>query len=133
MGWRPPGRLRTVALALLLGLAGGSACALTPPVQAEVDALLSRLEASGCMFQRNGSWYPAAEAKSHLLRKLQYLDDRGMVQSAEQFIALAASSSSTTGAPYFVQCGTEASVRSETWLLAQLRAVRAAPRAGTAR
>jgi hypothetical protein len=122
-----------MALALLLALPGGSACALTPPVRAEIDALLSRLEASGCMFQRNGSWYPAAEAKAHLLRKLQYLDERGMVQSAEQFIARAASSSSTTGAAYFVQCGTEASVRSETWLLAQLRAVRAAPGAGTAR
>jgi len=61
--------------------------------------LLRRLEASGCEFNRNGNWYPAAEAESHLLRKLNYLQDRDMVQTTEQFIELAASSSSMSGQP----------------------------------
>ena len=38
---------------------------------------MSRLEASGCEFNRNGSWYTPTEAKSHLLRELKYLEDGG--------------------------------------------------------
>jgi Family of unknown function (DUF5329) len=105
--------------------AAGDAASLAPAARAEIDALLSRLEASSCTFNRNGSWYPAAEAKSHLLRKLEYLEDRGAVETTEQFIERAASSSSTTGQPYLVQCGSGAPVQSGTWLLSQLQAMRA--------
>jgi hypothetical protein len=89
---------------------------------------MSRLEASGCEFNRNGTWHTAAEAKSHLLGKLKYLEDRSAVQSTEQFIELAASSSSTTGRPYLVKCGNGAAVRSATWLLSQLQVIRSAGR-----
>ena len=109
--------------------AAGSAAALSPAARTEIDALLSRLEASACEFNRNGSWYPAADAKSHLLRKLKYLEDRGAVQSTEQFIELAASSSSTTGQPYLVKCGSGAPVQSGTWLRSQLQMVRSSGRA----
>lgn len=104
--------------------AAGNAASLAPAARAEIDALLSRLEASSCTFNRNGTWYPATEARSHLLRKLKYLEDRGAVQSTEQFIERAASSSSTTGQPYLVQCGSGAPVQSGTWLRSQLQAVR---------
>jgi len=87
---------------------------------------MSRLEVSGCEFNRNGSWYTGAEAKSHLLGKLKYLEDRGAVQTAEQFIELAASSSSMSGQPYLVRCGGGAPVKSGTWLLSQLQAMRPA-------
>jgi len=89
---------------------------------------MSRLEASACEFNRNGTWYTAAEAKSHLLRKLKYLEDRGVVQSTEQFIELAASGSSMTSKPYLVRCGNDAPVASATWLLSQLRDMRASGR-----
>jgi hypothetical protein len=112
--------------------ATGSAASLSPAARAEIDALLSRLEASSCTFNRNGTWYPATEARSHLLRKLKYLEDRGMVQSAEQFIERAASRSSTTGQPYLVQCGSGAPVQSGTWLLSELQAMRASGRARSA-
>jgi hypothetical protein len=112
--------------------AAGNAASLSPTVRAEIDGLLSRLEASSCTFNRNGTWYPATEARSHLLRKLKYLEDRGMVQSAEQFIERAASSSSTTGQPYLVQCGSGAPVQSGTWLLSQLQAMRASGQARSA-
>jgi hypothetical protein len=105
--------------------AAGNAASLAPAARAEIDALLSRLDASSCTFNRNGTWYPATEARSHLLRKLKYLEDRGMVQSAEQFIERAASSSSTTGQPYLVKCGSGAPVESGTWLLSQLQGMRA--------
>ena len=59
----------------------------SPAARAEIDGLLARLVASGCEFNRNGRWYAASEAKSHLSQKLKYLEDRGMVQTTEQFIA----------------------------------------------
>ncbi|HET9692841.1 MAG TPA: DUF5329 domain-containing protein [Steroidobacteraceae bacterium] len=113
-------------------VAAGNAGSLSPVAKAEIDGLLSRLEASSCTFNRNGTWYPATEAKSHLLRKLKYLEDRGAVQNAEQFIERVASSSSTTGQPYLVKCGSGAPVQSGTWLLAELQVMRAAGRARNA-
>ena len=110
-----------------------SAASLSPAARAEIDALLSRLEASSCTFNRNGTWYPPAEAKSHLLLKLKYLENMGAVQSAEQFIERAASTSSTTGQPYLVKCGSSAPVRSGTWLLSELQEVRSSGRAKSAK
>ncbi len=92
---------------------------------------MSRLEASACEFNRNGSWHTTADAKSHLMRKLKYLEDRGAVQSTEQFIELAASGSSMTGKPYLVKCGKEAPVSSATWLRGQLQLMRSPGRAGS--
>ena len=94
------------------------------PVRAEIDALLSKLQASGCQFNRNGSWYSGQEAKVHLLRKLEYFEGKTTIQSTEQFIQLAASSSSSSGTPYQVRCGAEPAVPSRQWLLGQLTAVR---------
>ena len=97
-------RLLLFLLTLVFG-AAGNAASLSPVAKAEIDGLLSRLEASSCTFNRNGTWYPASEAKSHLLRKLKYLEDRGAVETAEQFIELAASSSSTTVDPISSNAG----------------------------
>ncbi len=115
-----------------LFVAAAAAAPLTPVARAEIDGLLSKLEASACEFNRNGSWYPAPEAKVHLLRKLKYLEDRGAVQSTEQFIELAASTSSTSGQPYLVKCANAAPVPSRSWLLSQLQAMRSAAGARSA-
>jgi hypothetical protein len=93
---------------------------------------MSRLEASACEFNRNGTWYTATDAKSHLLSKLKYLEDRGAVQTTEQFIELAASSSSMSGQPYLVRCGSGAPVQSGPWLLSQMQVLRSAGRAKVA-
>ena len=116
-------RLLLVLLTVVFA-AVGAAAPLSPAARAEIDALLSRLDASSCTFNRNGTWYPATEAKSHLLRKLKYLEDRGAVRSTEQFIELAGASSSTTGKPYLVKCGSGAAVESGAWLQSQLRIIR---------
>jgi len=121
-------------LVLLLGLASATAVAanLAPIVLAEIDGLLARLESSRCEFNRNGTWYSAAEAKSHLQRKLRYLEDHDLVNSAEQFIERGASGSSMSGKPYLVRCGDGAPVESGAWLRAQLKSLRAsAPAKGT--
>jgi Family of unknown function (DUF5329) len=94
------------------------------PVRAEIDALLARLEISGCQFSRNGTWHSGSKTKEHLLRKLKYIEDRGTVQSTEQFIELAASSSSSSGKPYEVQCGSAAPIKSQQWLTNELAALR---------
>jgi hypothetical protein len=104
--------------------AAGSAAPLAPAARAEIDGLMARLSASACAFNRNGSWYTAAEAAPHLLRKLQYLAERGLVESAEQFIDRAASSSSVSGQPYLVRCGDGTPVESGVWFRAQLQAIR---------
>jgi hypothetical protein len=101
-----------------------AATPLSPVTRSEIDGLMGRLEAAKCEFSRNGKWYTGAEAKSHLLRKLQYLEERGAVQTTEQFIELAATGSSVSGQPYLVKCDNGAPVASGTWLRAQLQAVR---------
>lgn len=96
-------------------------------VDREVDALLARLESSQCQFQRNGHWHDAARARSHLERKLRYLEERTKLTSSEQFIELAASESSLSGDAYRVRCAGRAEQSSAAWFLEQLRAIRANP------
>jgi Family of unknown function (DUF5329) len=105
-------------------LLAGAACALPPAAQTEVDQLLAALESSGCEFQRNGSWHSAVEAKGHLLRKLKAIERRGSLDSAEQFITLAATASSSSGKAYQVRCGNEFST-SGSWLQTRLKQLRA--------
>jgi hypothetical protein len=114
--------LLTVSLALWCCL---SAAATPAPVRAEIEALLAKLQASGCQFNRNGSWYGGSEAKDHLLRKLEYFEREAAIQSTEQFIELAASKSSSSGKPYQVKCGSTVAVESQVWLTVQLAAIRA--------
>lgn len=99
-----------------------------PATKLEVEQLLERLGASGCQFQRNGSWYGAAMARRHLEQKYQYLLDRQRVRTAEDFISLAATKSSLSGNAYLVQCGGQPQSYSADWMTTQLREVRAAHR-----
>lgn len=95
-----------------------------PAVRAEIDALFKRLQAPGCQFNRNGSWYTGAEAQSHLARKLEYLEGKDLVKTTEDFISLGATASSSSGKPYQVRCGDATAVESKVWLQEQLKAVR---------
>lgn len=112
-------------LALLLSL-NPVAVAATPGAEAraEIAHLLAYLEGSRCAFYRNGDWHAAAEARSHLERKRDYLEKRSMVGTAEQFIERAATSSSFTGEAYKVRCGAGPAVPSGTWLRAELKRYR---------
>jgi hypothetical protein len=103
-----------------------SATPTAAPIRAEIDALMNRLQSSGCQFNRNGSWYSGAEARDHLLRKLAYFEDKSTVKSTEQFIELAATKSSMSGQAYQVKCGATPAVESKAWLTGQLTALRGA-------
>jgi hypothetical protein len=103
-----------------------AAPAAAPAMRAEINALLDRLQASGCEFNRNGSWHGGPQAKAHLLKKLDYLEGKNAVQGTEQFIELAAATSSSSGKPYLVRCGDAAPVPSKQWLTQELNRLRAA-------
>jgi len=124
-------RMRFILFACMF-ISSAAAAPLAASAREEIDTLLSRLEASACNFNRNGTWYTAAEAKSHLLRKLKFLESRDEVQSTEQFIERAASGSSITGKPYLVICGNDAPVPSAAWLRAQLQSMRSPGQARSA-
>ena len=89
----------------------------------EVRQLLTRLEQSGCSFNRNGTWYNGPEAKSHLQRKYDYLVKRNLVNSSEQFIERGASRSSFSGRAYTVRCGEQVE-ESRSYLLRMLQRIR---------
>jgi hypothetical protein len=117
-----------LSLAVLLAVLTLSAQAGSLPAnaRAEIEAVLSALKSSGCQFYRNGTWHSGAEAQAHLTKKLTYLADKNLIKSAEEFIALGASTSSVSGKPYQVRCGAAPAFDSELWLLDQLKAIRTA-------
>ncbi|MBN6151556.1 DUF5329 family protein [Xanthomonas sp. AmX2] len=122
----PPRRRRLRwALALALCTAAPLAASAPPPAaEREIQALLAALRASPCRFQRNGSWYGAAEASAHLQRKYDYLRKRELADSAEQFIARGASASSASGRAYRVACPGRPEQDAAAWFGQQLDALR---------
>jgi hypothetical protein len=97
---------------------------LSPVAQKEITQLLERIETSNCSFNRNGSWYGPQDARKHLQRKLDYMVERKMLGSTEEFIAYAATSSSMSSKPYLIRCGSSESTPSADWLRAELRRMR---------
>jgi hypothetical protein len=91
-----------------------------PATKLEIAHLFANLQASGCQFNRNGTWYDASETVSHLNTKYQYLLRKGLVASSEDFIKRAASVSSLTGQAYSVRCGSNPVVNSADWFGAEL-------------
>ena len=117
---------KTLVLPFLLVVMLAHAAPLPPAARAEVDALMTRLQSSGCEFNRNGSWYTGADARAHLLKKLDYLEGKDMVATAEQFIEKGASTSSASGKAYLVRCAGKMPVESAQWLKAELQQLRVA-------
>jgi hypothetical protein len=114
----------TALLAMLttLALAGS----LPAHSRVEIEALLKTLKSSGCQFNRNGTWHSGSDAHAHLTKKLLYLADKDLIKSAEEFIDKGAATSSASGKPYQVRCGTAPPIDSKLWLHGQLKALRAA-------
>lgn len=110
----------TMKTPLLFGilLLISSSLALAAPAtstQPEISYLFSQLTSSGCEFNRNGTWYSAAEASAHLNKKYEYLKQKNLIASTEDFIENAARKSSMSGEPYFVKCKDAPSVESAKW------------------
>ncbi|MEP7330212.1 MAG: DUF5329 domain-containing protein [Betaproteobacteria bacterium] len=108
--------------ALVVGLAIQNAAhaAPTPAAAREIAHLLTYLEKSGCQFYRSGTWHDAPAARAHLDMKFKYMTQRDMVQTTEDFIVNAATSSSMTGGTYMVRCAGAEAQPSADWLRAEL-------------
>lgn len=111
-------RLMIPALALLLALPASA----DETTDREVQHLLEFVEASGCIFIRNGSEHDADDAADHL--RLKYSRGGRYVNSADQFIQRLATESSWTGKPYTVTCEGQTRPSGE-WLQEALEAYRA--------
>lgn len=117
---------RQIAL-LLCGLALTSiiapiATASQPAVsQPEIEYLLGVVGASPCRFYRNGIWYTGEEARSHLKEKLDIVNLRSPLQTAEQFIEKVATKSALTGIRYQIQCAGSEAAPVADWLHQELR------------
>lgn len=98
----------------------------SPVAKQEIAHLISFLKESSCQFNRNGSWYGSTEAADHLNKKYQYLLNKGLVSSAEEFINRGASESSMSSKPYLVRCAGGVSVHSASWLTSELIKYRSA-------
>jgi len=90
----------------------------------EILHLLKYLEDSNCAFNRNDTWYSTYKAVKHIEKKYRYYMKKGRINSAEQFIDLAASRSSMSGKPYLVRCGDSGPVESSTWFIEELKRFR---------
>lgn len=93
----------------------------TAGTDSEIQHLLTFIEHSGCVFERNGTSYPAPEARSHIQKKYDYA--ARWIKTAEDFIKYTATKSSISGKPYHVACQGERQP-SASWLLAELERFR---------
>jgi len=84
--------------------------------QDEINYLLNFVEISGCEFYRNGSWHDSVKAQQHLRAKYDYLSARDRIETAEDFIRLAATKSSLSGRAYEVRCGECSAMTTGAWL-----------------
>lgn len=91
-------------------------------VDDEIENLLSFIKSTDCLYERNGSIYSGEEAVVHIKRKQQYYHDE--INSTESFIRLTATKSTLSGKHYLINCPGENSVKSEVWLLEELREYR---------
>jgi len=119
------------AIVVCWGGVGATAADLAGASKAEIDFLLAAMKNSGCQFNRNGQWYGADEAVSHIETKYSYLLRKHMLSSTEDFIDRAATGSSMSGQAYLVRCGDAAPVESSVWFKAELARYRSGKGAGS--
>lgn len=104
----------------VLAVVSSAQAQATPQAAQEIKGLLDFVEHSQCQFVRNGTEYPAPQARQHLEKKLNYLEGKNMVSSAEDFIDLAATKSSMSGKAYEVRCP-GGSQPASSWLKEELQ------------
>jgi hypothetical protein len=89
--------------------------------EVEIQHLFTFIEDSGCTFERNGTHYPAAEARSHIQKKYHHTER--WIKTTEDFVKYTATKSSISGKPYHVICQGKRQP-SARWLLAELERYR---------
>ncbi len=114
-------RILTLALLVTAGMPVWSSATDEAQTVKEIDHLLVYISDSPCQFIRNDKAYDAAEARSHIQKKYDYL--RSRIKTTEDFIRYAASQSSMSGKPYRIRCGDETMLCAD-WLREELERYR---------
>ena len=89
----------------------------------EVNHLLNFVKNSQCIMTRNGETYSGAEGVKHIQRKYDYFRDK--ISSTEEFIKYSASKSTMSKKYYTVSCDGKTSIKTQDWLLEELKRFRA--------
>ena len=86
---------------------------------AEVQHLIKFVKNSECTINRNGSNHKGPKAAGHILKKYNHFRD-----DIEDFIRLSATKSTMSGKYYQVACPGKAQMKTQDWLLAELKRYR---------
>ena len=100
------------------------------PATAEMDTVLSEHEKietlilslgqlAGATFVRNGQGYMPDEAVVHMMKKWEW--KKTAIETAEDFIRIVGSKSSTSGKPYVIKMPDGTEVETEEWFKKQLK------------
>ena len=119
-GW--PWSAVCLSAALFLGTTPLSA---DTALEGEIEYLLARVNNSSYVFVRNGDDHDSADAARHMRRKYEHFDDKGRIQSIDDFIELAATKSMITGKPYMVRFPDGSEMPTAEWLRNEIDAFRA--------
>ncbi len=90
--------------------------------QMEIDFLISYVNNSECIFNRNGIDYKGSEAVTHIKRKYDYY--KNDIKTTKDFIELAATKSEISGRTYTVKCKNSELQELGEWLLKALNTLR---------
>ena len=116
--------MKKIAGCVVAALLLASASLALADMQDEIQHLLQYVENSGCEFERNGTVYGSAEARSHIEKKYNYV--RSKVYETGDFISYAATGSSMSGKKYHVICNGKKQA-SAGWLHNELASYRQPP------
>ena len=85
----------------------------------EINHLLTFIENTECQFERNGKIQTGKDTVDHVKKKYNYFKKR--IDSTEKFIELSATKSTMSGKYYVVLCKGNPNVKSQDWLLQELK------------
>ena len=88
-------------------------------MQNEIDHLLTFIENTECQYERNGEMHSGTDSVEHIKKKYNYFKKE--IDSAEKFIELSATKSTMSGQYYMVLCEDSQKIRSQEWLLQELK------------
>lgn len=115
-----------------LSRAGGPSAAMLSEDDKIERLILSLRSIEGGTFIRNGQAHTVEEAVGHLRAKWEW--KKSEIKTAEDFISLIGSRSSTTGKPYIIRHSDGSEITSEQWFRRQLEIIeKLTDRAETAR
>ncbi|WP_231295737.1 DUF5329 family protein [Colwellia sp. PAMC 21821] len=92
--------------------------------QEEIKHLLSFVASTECKYERNGTMHNGKEAVEHINKKYAYYAED--IESTEDFIKYSATKSKMSGKYYKIHCSSNAPLKSQDWLLNELRVYRQA-------